>query len=278
MTIGMTARQGKHWGWLVIAAAFGCLSDAPAAKGSDGPTIFNRKPSGPIFKTLDALAGGIELVLEKTVLGHSKTKRGCDAQSCDDGCDAIMLHELNLPQGSKIAVPEAYQPLPPPKSAKQSMPDQSVPPMNQGERNFERPTRRDLPEPTPIPLPTAEVPTPELPPISKTQPPKAVPLTIPKLPANAETQVQKKSSQPDLSTDDGWIDSFAPIVPNRDTAPKRQTPAPVQEALPDPFQDDPQTRSTPRRFSPALRPSEPSHATRPLVRRPVKQVGFVDPD
>ncbi len=274
MTIGMNARQVKRWGLLAVAVAvvFGVLGDAPAAIASDGPSIFDRKPSGPIFKTLDALAGGIELVLEKTVLGHSKVKRGCDSQSCDDGCDAIMLHELNIPLGSKMAVPEAHHPIKTPGSLAQPMPAESMPPMIQVEPNFDRPIRRVLPEPIPeqkrLPLPTAE-----LSPISKTELPTAAPLSTPKLPAAPETPVQKKSPQPDLSTDDGWIDSFAPSMPSRSTTP-RSAPAPVREALPDPFQDDPQTRMTPPRFSPGLQPAAPSLSTRKVVLRPVKQVVF----
>jgi hypothetical protein len=243
MTIGITARQGKRWGLLAMAATIGCWGATATSHAADGPSIFNRKPSGPIFKTLDAFAGGIELVLENTVLGHSKSKSGCDAQVCDDGCDAILLHELSMPQGSKLAVPEAYQTLPPPPSPMHSTPPQSLTPMIEVEPTFDRPTRKTLPQP------------------------------MPETPADVKTQVQKKSL-PNLSNDDGWIDSFAPSTPNPDAVPPRRGHVPAKEPLSDPFQDDPQTRATPQRFSPSLLPSETSYTTRSPVVRAVKPVNF----
>lgn len=279
MTIGMTVRQGRSWRLLAVAATLGFLGDAPISRAADGPSIFNRKPSGPIFKTLDAFAGGIELVLEKTVLGHSKPKRVCDSQSCDDGCDAVMLHELNLPRGSKVAVPEAY-PSDPPEPPMHSMPADSAPPMVQIEPMFDRPSRKPLPQPVPdateMPVPV-RVPKTELPPISKIQPPNSAPLEHPRVPVDVDTP-GLKTSKPSLSTDDGWIDNFAPATPNPDAAPPRRAPIPDGETLPDPFRDDPQARPTPQRFLPKTHPDGVARDTRASGLKPVKNARFVRPD
>src|SRR5690606_10058774 len=48
---------------LVVAATGSLAADTAEAAGHKG-----RSGHGPIFKTLDALAGGIEAVLERTVL------------------------------------------------------------------------------------------------------------------------------------------------------------------------------------------------------------------
>ena len=58
------------------------------ASRSPGPAF-----NGPIYKTLDAVAGGIE-----KVFGLDKRhQRDCDARSCDDGCDAAMMQDLSMP-------------------------------------------------------------------------------------------------------------------------------------------------------------------------------------
>lgn len=226
MTIRMTARQAKRWGSVALVATMGCLANTAISHAGDGPQMFSRQPSGPIFKTLDTFAGGIEFVLEKTVLGHGKKKKGCDAQSCDDGCDAVTLHQLNMHHNGNVAVPQAIEPLPPPSGPMHSMPTESVPPIMDVEPTFDRPIRKSVPQP-----------------------------------------------MPELSTDDGWIDSFAPSTPSRNAAPGRRAPA-ADDALPNPFEDDPQTRTAPQRFSPMSAPSEQSQATRLQFRKPGKAAGF----
>ncbi len=126
MTIGMTARQGKRWGLSALAATVCWIGGPVASLAGDGPSVFGWKPQGPILKTLDAFAGGIELVLEKTLLSNGKSRRGCDSPSCDDGCDAITLHQLDLQRGDQMAVPEVYHPSP---SAEPMIPP---PPRRQG--------------------------------------------------------------------------------------------------------------------------------------------------
>jgi hypothetical protein len=258
MTIGMTARQGTGWGWVVLTL-LGCLGNAAILHAGDGPGIFTRKPSGPIFKTLDTFAGGIELVLEKTVLKCSKGKPGCDSPSCDDGCDALTLHQFDMQQDSQVVVPKAFQPLPPPSEPMHSLPmhslpteplpteplpTESLPPMMEVEPTFDRPIRKSLPEPKP-----------EL----------------------EQTPVQNRAQQPELSTDDGWIDSFAPSTPIRKATPQRRNDSSAEDALPDPFQDDPQTRIGPQRFSPRPSSAERSQTTRLQYRKSVKAAGFPQP-
>ena len=262
MTIRMTARQGKRWGLSALAATVCCLGGPASSFAGDGPSLFGRKPSGPIFKTLDAFAGGIELVLEKTVLRHGKGKHGCDSISCDDGCDAITLHELEMYRDDHKAVPEAYHPSPNTDELVPASPDNSMPPMIEVEPTFDRPVRKTLPQPTPESTPLL-VPKISLPPLSKTQLPKSAPLAMPRVPADVlMTPVQKQAPQPKLSTDDGWIDSFAPSTPNPNVLPPRRPAPAADDSLLDPFQDDPQTRAVPQRFSPSAKPSASSQSTR----------------
>ncbi len=69
-----------------------------------GPAI--RRGHGPIYRTLDAVAGGIERVFGLRSRGH-----GCDEAGCDDGCDDATLHALMpghrhaLPPGTAFSHP-----------------------------------------------------------------------------------------------------------------------------------------------------------------------------
>jgi hypothetical protein len=97
-------------GLTLVVTAAGCLSvpSAEAAgpnRSSDGWT-----PQGPIFRTLDALAGGIETVLQRTVLSR-RNSSGCDALGCDDACDQLTLQQLEPRQHQ--GVPPQYAPQPP---------------------------------------------------------------------------------------------------------------------------------------------------------------------
>jgi hypothetical protein len=78
---------------LIIAAAL-CWSPAAEAGGHGS----GWQPQGPIFKTLDALAGGIESVLRRTGVTAGQRAAcdgiGCDAIRCDDGCDHTTLRQL----------------------------------------------------------------------------------------------------------------------------------------------------------------------------------------
>lgn len=277
MGIRLSTVRFCRWRQSVTAlAALGCMTNGAVSQAGEGRGILDRQPSGPIFKTLDALAGGIELVLEKTVLGSGAGKRGCDTQACDDGCDAVRLHQLRIRPGSKVAVPEAYQPLHPMPDARPmySMDEDAIPPVTDVEPTFDRPARKSLPsqpaplqEPSPAPVSEAtqklekSVPSPQTPPV-----------TLPQAPPEVPMPVTKQAPQSDLFTDEGWIDSFAPTTPGGGYAPQRR-PEPPRQSVPkdqlkssppelwsDPFQDDPQTRNIPKRPIPGRQPSA-NHAT-----------------
>jgi hypothetical protein len=181
-----------------------------------------------------------------------------------------MLHELNLPRGSKVAVPEVDQMLPSRDSQTHEMPAQSSPPMIQVDPTFDRPVRKPLPQPMPQAIDDQ---TTDLPPINRIQPPASAPITTPANPGGTKNSPVKKS-QPNPSSDDAWIDGFAPASPRPESVPPRRAPAPVDEALPDPFRDDPQTRVTPERFSPSTQPSAGLRSTPPPGQKSFKAAGF----
>jgi hypothetical protein len=267
MGINLSTVQLSRWRRSVAAvAALGCMANTTVSRAGDGRGILDRQPSGPIFKTLDALAGGIELVLEKTVLGSGGGKRGCDAQACDDGCDAVRLHHLRIRPGSKVAVPEAYQPLHPITDDRPlySTDQDAVPPVADVEPTFDRPARKSLPpQPAPMSEPSP-APTSRSNPSLEAQVPsfKEPPAALPQVPPEPPMPVTKQKPQSDLFTDEGWIDSFAPATPGSGYVPQRQVEpsrrpvpqvqpkSPPAELWSDPFQDDPQTRSIPKRAIP----------------------------
>lgn len=99
-----------------ISACDQCDSMAVACDScSSRSGIANRggTPDGPIFKTLDALAGGIEKLtgLDQCPSSGCDSGCGCDAgpSGCDDACDAAMIQELSAP----VYVPApSYSPTP----------------------------------------------------------------------------------------------------------------------------------------------------------------------
>lgn len=64
----------------------------------------NRGP-GPIYRTLDAVAGGIE-----RLFGLKKRSHACDAFGCDDACDAATPHSM-LPPGEFLPMERSPQPM-----------------------------------------------------------------------------------------------------------------------------------------------------------------------
>ncbi len=110
--------RSSRLGLALMVVATGCLS-VPAAEAAEPGynSTFHREPQGPIFKTLDALAGGIESILERTVLSRRKTgscdAAGCDAIGCDDACDAVTLQQLEpLPRRGIAPGQPLRRPLP----------------------------------------------------------------------------------------------------------------------------------------------------------------------
>ena len=69
---------------IAMATECDCFDGSCDACGSGGTA----EPNNFLYKSLDALAGGIE-----KVLGLDKSR----ASSCDDACDAVSMHELMMP-------------------------------------------------------------------------------------------------------------------------------------------------------------------------------------
>ncbi len=134
---------------------------------------------GPIYKTLDTVAGGIEKLLFFS-LKH-RVGGGCDEMACDDGCDAMtmadmmMYEETHVPMG--MAPPVLMQPSvahPSPTSpghvhAEPSLPPQSPP--RQIMRSVPAPSTYS-PAPARMSQPTL---TPMMPPASRTPVPMPLP-------------------------------------------------------------------------------------------------------
>jgi hypothetical protein len=194
---------------------------------------------GPIYRTLDAIAGGIEKVID-VATSTGKNASDCDEAVCDDGCDPMMLTELD----SSMEMPEAsapsHAPLPP------AMPVQPAP-------HYDAAPLQSMPiEAAPMesypahPAPASPLRSPQTAPPIKSAKPAPAP----------------KATQPVKPAEDDWLDSFSPEPPasapqtrrglptpppaassdQQPTAvPKRsplRSPAETFDSLPDPFQDD----------------------------------------
>jgi len=244
----MTIRLKQRYATAILMAAVVCSSSAGRLQAGNDGGIFGGDPRGPVFMTLDAVAGGIESVLERTVLAGGKAKRGHGSPACDDACDAATLHQLNSShrQGA-VALPMEHQP---PRLRKV--------PLLEVEPQIDRhPTQQHHAE-------------------SESQLPQLSPTTKPRLPLvpvdrsapRAVSPQQPRFEEPNLSSEDGWIDSFAPGVPSRDNSPRRVVP-PTDDALPDPFRDDPQSQLSPRQGGAAPVQKQA------MTRKSVKSAGYL---
>jgi len=226
---------------------------------------------GPIYRTLDALAGGIEKVID--VAGKASARgRSCDPAFGDDGCDAMTLYELEAASGhatpiyddssmqgspyasqvesgpdSQISEPTTAPPLAQPraqpraqttsparKNPANSMPRSKPTPALQPMREpAKRPMLERAPQPMPAPLPH----------------PMREPQPMP------DIEPMREPMQP---VDDGWFDSLSPqpITPTREQAipePRAlRSPADTIDTLENPFKDDLQGR---RRLKSANQPA-----------------------
>tara|TARA_R110002049_G_scaffold2750_4_gene21973 strand:- start:146656 stop:147849 length:1194 start_codon:yes stop_codon:yes gene_type:complete len=87
-TLGMTAGSGILFGGeVVMAADCDCWEASCDSCGSRDAAM----KKCLIYKSLDALAGGIE-----SVLGLDESA-GCDEMGCDDACDAATMSEMMFP-------------------------------------------------------------------------------------------------------------------------------------------------------------------------------------
>lgn len=105
-----------------------------------------RASETPVFKALDALAGGIEKAL------RLDKDSSCDGGSvCDDACDASMIHELSQPLPPPVTqyhVPRSPVPVPPaldvPPSPAPVYPDAISPPSGDAGGLQRRPSNRSM--------------------------------------------------------------------------------------------------------------------------------------
>ncbi len=77
---------------------------------------------GPIYQTLDTVAGGIEKLLFFS-LKHRGRSGGCDDMSCDDGCDAMTMGDMMMYEDAGLPTHVHAVPSLPP----QSMPSRVIP-------------------------------------------------------------------------------------------------------------------------------------------------------
>lgn len=101
----------------VLASECGCNACGMAEVSMSDPCGCDAaaKKHNPLFRTLDALAGGIEKVLglDKCKSSHG----GCDEALCDGGCDASPYYEAMMPHPQSAPImseSHSYQPVPPP--------------------------------------------------------------------------------------------------------------------------------------------------------------------
>ncbi len=215
---------------LVVAATGSLAADTAEAAGHKGRSGHGHT-HGPIFKTLDALAGGIETVLERTVLSGRKSS-ACDAVGCDDACDHGTLQQLDpywATDGGYDQGLNSFSDQPAPR-APQSQPSAAppVPPASSGSA----PDDGLVPVPVrPLNPSTGPAPVPRTP---------AAPSTLPRVPADppAPRPLPESSTRP-LTTEEGWIESFNPAQPNGQQAAPRVPRTQPRQGLSDPFSDDP---------------------------------------
>ncbi len=252
-----------HWAKLALAVAAGSLplaDRAMAAGGSCGchsqrgcgDACCEPRPGGPIFKTLDTLAGGIETVLQKTVLNRNASLfsgRG-GKRSCDDACDAMIAHSHGHPHADLVPLPPANAhaaPLPQAQSAAPQRP--GVPTL----------LPESQPEVNHVPPAMAGPPSSGRPRLIETPAGRS---TLPQVPADSGLRSHG------ATTEEDFLDSFGPPSSHRSAAPLGNQ---HREVYGDPFQDDPQTQYRP----PANRQlmlQPPGNAV--PQRQPIKAAGF----
>lgn len=207
--VSVAAGRPLRWSRLALVLVAGCVPWAsPAAAGHGGCGCSSHtgavagpccqpRPNGPIFKTLDTLAGGIETVLQKTVLNCNASlfpsRSVCRTQSCDDACDAIAM----APYGD-LAAPAALH---------RSAPHSSLVPLPP-EDNFVQPLEPLTTEPSVLPRR------------------QGIPSLLPSSPQPSSSQ-SSRPSQADTTTEQDFMDSFAPPSSepgNRGSDPFRDDP------------------------------------------------------
>lgn len=290
-----TDQQLRRCGLSALIAGLSIIGSGQMALAGGGHG--KHTPHGPLFKTLDLVAGGIETVLQKTVLAGKRQSPACDSPLCDDGCDAVTLHELEM---YSLDDP-ALMPSPHPTLQTQPYSAEEIrrpPARERGEDAWDAPGYWDAPadqspEASPIEHPVAPRVIPQPP-----AEPQPAPMRIEPESPFGLPRVHGESSATPLPTappapatpaetapaeEDEWIESFAPKQPTSRSTPQRFTPerkipqrsnvprVDREDAFDDPFRDDPQSRSIPLDA-----PLKTTRASKP-TRSTVKPVGFVRP-
>lgn len=217
----------RNWKRNVAAAALGIsasLSALPAQR-----CVAMGHTHGPVYRTLDALAGGIEMVIDVASSMGRKSATSCDELSCDDACDAATISQLESTSD------HGYLEMQSPESHQHSIPQTDA-----------------IPMPPPLQMPN-------LAPMSDPQPsfkPNSAPRTSGPMP-----QPVPMSETPKKEVEDEWLNSFSPkpmpsqggkrTTPTK-KRPETRGPAETYDSLPDPFLDDPQTR---KQAQPANQPA-----------------------
>lgn len=198
---------------------------------------------GPVYRTLDTLAGGIESAI-CVAQGVTSRLRGGSSQVCDDGCDAMTGQELESMPPITDHRPHLAAPMSPPSSGylpapSDSMPIESMPqyqtPLPQSQPIGPRATESRGMSPS---LPSSQAP--RLPqPIPDSQPNSRP--SAPVVPKNGQP------GNPPQSNDDDWMEGFSDESSQPTSRPRIQrAPAETIKSLPDPFKDDPQSKNRAR--------------------------------
>ncbi|MGV3486670.1 MAG: hypothetical protein ACO1RT_19790 [Planctomycetaceae bacterium] len=219
---------GKREFLFSIIASVGTATLLPIQSGYAG-----NHEHGPIYRTLDALAGGIEKVID---VAAAVKQRGSSSAGplCDDACDAMMMDELTalppydvMPPGAVEYAAPGFSDMTPPQ---EMMPPETLSPAPTRDQSSRRLMAPRMPSP-PADMSRGKRPA--------QAPPAAAPAT--------------------RGADDEWIESFSTeserpngsAVPRRATDPQSKpkanpgalrSPAETYDSLPNPFMDDPQSR------------------------------------
>ncbi len=255
-------REHKRQLAIAIIAAITGVATLPA------PSCLAGKPAhGPIYRTLDTIAGGMEKAIDIAASAGRRVRgfdaqacddQACDDQACDDGCDAMTIKELDgvydspkypeAPvmdsqgiQGEAVQnYPNAMEPtvMPPLAQPMPAVPLRS--PMPSPRSNQNRPNTPPRSQSTPKSAPQ-RVPQPQ--PLRQPSPiPKPMLDTPPMLEPKPEKMLEPMAiPQPE---EDGWFDNLKP-QPGPNRAPNSgelRSPADRTDTLADPFRDDLQGR------------------------------------
>ncbi len=211
---------------LAITVAASSLLSANAE-----PALADHAAHGPIYRTLDSLAGGIECAISVTAKVGDRIMRR-KTVTCDDGCDAALLHELSHSPDVIQDKPAVRLPIAPPMSEDA----QDVGPESSSDQMQMAPV---FPEPY------------RQPPVIQARPiptPQSVPMRT--APRTQQNNRKPANPTPPIRTpEEEWLDSFPAesnqAVPNDQRpgskAPRLRDPSETYDSLPDPFLDDPQT-------------------------------------